>query len=242
MLQKRAESVAKFQVHLHIKENKLYESVRRKILPLVTVGRKDATMLLVQHMGKFTIKLVMNQLSDDPTLQLLYLGTLLKHNLEHYDHSENRHWQDKHVELLVEHEPKQLLSFLKQTHFWDHNKTLALCDSRDTALFEPLVYVQERKQDMRGAMNTILENLQDIPQTIEFIRRHSLHHADELWAILINYAEKKKVGALTASTDQEEIEGIGLIIDAVADYSAHIAKQLIQNVRMCNARTFVLSL
>ena len=101
MLQKRAQSVAKFQVHLHIKENKLYELVQRRILALVTVGRKDATMLLVQHMGKFSIKRVMNQLSDDPTLQLLYLGTLLKHNLEHYDQSEYRVWQDKHVELLV---------------------------------------------------------------------------------------------------------------------------------------------
>ena len=122
------------------------------------------------------------------------------------------------MQLFVEHEPKQLLSFLKQTHFWDHNKTLSLCDSRDTALFDPLVYVQERKQDMCGAMHTILENLQDIPQTIEFIRRHSLHHADdELWAILITYPEKKKVVALIAGTDQEDIEGIGLITNAVAD-------------------------
>ncbi|WFD19582.1 Vacuolar protein sorting-associated protein 41 [Malassezia caprae] len=175
-----------------IRENDLLIDVQHKIRTLVELDqdlagsqepRNSALVpLLVEHTHSVPIQRAMHQFESYPWYQYLYL-----HALFEKDPSLVVPYANKLVRLYSDFAYPKLMHFLRSmSSVYSFKEAYNVCEERDHV--PEMVFLRGRTGDLPGALNLILERLNDVEMAIEFVQQQD--DAD-LWNILLAHSCNK---------------------------------------------------
>ncbi|RUS21513.1 vacuolar protein sorting-associated protein 41 [Endogone sp. FLAS-F59071] len=170
-----------------------------------------AVQLLVQNVDSISPNRVVPQLRRNPRFLHTYLDALYEqdlqlgyefHDLQVFVHSLLRLVL---VDLYAEYDYPKLMEFLRRSNFYSLEKAYKILEQRD--LVPEMVFIKGRMGDTKGALELIIERLQDVqrfglaimqrslmsPASIDFqaIDFAKETNDDELWEDLLKYSMDK---------------------------------------------------
>lgn len=175
-----------------IRENDLLIDVQHKISMLVELDQDLAgsqephnsalVPLLVQHTHSVPIQRAMLQFESYPWYQYLYLDALFEK-----DPSLVVSYANKLVRLYSDFAYPKLMHFLRSmSSVYSFKEAYNVCEERGHV--PEMVFLRGRTGDLPGALNLILERLNDVEMAIEFVQQQD--DAD-LWNILLAHSCNK---------------------------------------------------
>jgi len=123
-------------------------------------------------------------------LQLRYLDGVWQHPRakQTYNNSSFAELHKLQVQLYAKHQPKRLRAFLQSSEHYDLRRAYDVCQSTTpTPMHQEMVYILSRLGNTKEALALIIEELEDVPQAIEFIKNS---HDASLWSDLVDRSLK----------------------------------------------------
>ncbi|XP_054847633.1 vacuolar protein sorting-associated protein 41 homolog isoform X2 [Eublepharis macularius] len=164
-----------------IHKHNLFSSIRDKIVLLMEFDSEKAVDMLLDNEDKISINRVVEELTNRPELQHVYLHKLFKR-----DHHKGQKFHEKQISLYAEYDRPNLLPFLRDSTHCPLEKALEICQQRN--FVEETVYLLSRMGNSRSALKMIMEELNDVDKAIEFAKEQD---DAELWEDLILYSIDK---------------------------------------------------
>ncbi|XP_015273395.1 PREDICTED: vacuolar protein sorting-associated protein 41 homolog [Gekko japonicus] len=164
-----------------IHKHNLFSSIRDKIVLLMDFDSEKAVDMLLDNEDKISIDKVVEELTNRPELQHVYLHKLFKR-----DHHKGQNFHEKQISLYAEYDRPNLLPFLRDSTHCPLEKALEICQQRN--FVEETVYLLSRMGNSRSALKMIMEELNDVDKAIEFAKEQD---DAELWEDLILYSIDK---------------------------------------------------
>lgn len=175
-----------------IRENDLLIDVQHKIGALVELDQELADSqepqnsalipLLVQHTHSVPIQRAVHQFEPYPWYQYLYLDALFEK-----DPSLVVPYANRLVRLYSDYAYPKLMPFLRSmSSVYSFKEAYNVCEERGRV--PEMVFLRGRTGDLPGALNLILERLNDVEMAIEFVQQQD--DAD-LWNILLAHSCNK---------------------------------------------------
>lgn len=172
-----------------IRDNDLLIDVQHKLGDLVELDQDLAgtatpsesvlVALLVDHTHTILIDRAMRQLAPYPWYQYLYLDALFER-----DAALVTDYAQRLVELYSDYAYPKLMPFLRaMSSVYSFKHAYSVCESHNYV--PEMVFLRGRTGDLRGALNLILERLDDADLAIDFVRRQD---DIELWEALLHHA------------------------------------------------------
>jgi hypothetical protein len=136
-----------------------------------------------------SIQNVTQHLERHPKLQLRYLDGVWQHPRakQTYNDSSFAELHKLQVQLYSEHQPEGLLPFLQSSEHYDLRRAFVVCQSTAPPMHQEMVYILSRLGNTKEALALIIEELEDVPQAIEFIKDS---HDSSLWSDLVDRSLK----------------------------------------------------
>ncbi|XP_010488571.1 PREDICTED: vacuolar protein sorting-associated protein 41 homolog [Camelina sativa] len=181
-----------------IEKYSLHEAIRGKVVQLMLLDCKRATVLFIQNRDLIPPSEVVRQLlKASKKCDTRYYLYLYLHALFEVSHDTGRDFHDMQVELYAEYDTKMLLPFLRSSQHYKLEKAYELCVKKD--FLREQVFVLGRMGNAKQALAVIINKLGDIEEAVEFV---SLQHDDDLWEELIKQCLNKPemVGLLLEHT------------------------------------------
>jgi hypothetical protein len=190
-----------------IEKYSLHEAIRGKVVQLMLLDCKRATVLFIQNRDLIPPSEVVPQLlKAGKNPQVLKAGKkcdsryylyLYLHALFEVSHDTGKDFHDMQVELYAEYDTKMLLPFLRSSQHYKLEKAYELCVKKD--FLREQVFVLGRMGNAKQALAVIINKLGDIEEAVEFV---SMQHDDDLWEELIKQCLNKPemVGLLLEHT------------------------------------------
>ncbi|WFD26708.1 Vacuolar protein sorting-associated protein 41 [Malassezia nana] len=175
-----------------IRDNDLLIDVQHRIGTLVELDQdvagtqepKDSALvpLLVKHMHSVPIQRAMHQFEPYPWYQYLYLDALFEK-----DPSLVVPYANQLVRLYSDFSYTKLMPFLRSmSSVYSFKEAYRVCEERGHV--PEMVFLRGRTGDLPGALNLILDRLNDVEMAIEFVQQQD--DAD-LWNILLAHSYNK---------------------------------------------------
>ncbi|WFD23195.1 Vacuolar protein sorting-associated protein 41 [Malassezia equina] len=175
-----------------IRENDLLIDVQHKIGTLVELDQdlagsqepkeSELVLMLVHHTHTVPIQRAMHQFEPYPWYQYLYLDALFEK-----DPSLIVPYANKLVRLYSDYHYAKLMHFLRSmSSVYSFKEAYKVCEERGHV--PEMVFLRGRTGDLPGALNLILERLNDVEMAIEFVQQQD--DAD-LWHILLVHSCNK---------------------------------------------------
>jgi hypothetical protein len=139
--------------------------------------------------GGLTIDEVSNRLNRHPVLQLRYLDGVWQHPRakQMYNASTFSELHKLQVQLYAHYQRDGLNAFLRSSEHYDLRSAFDVCQSCEPPMYQEMVYILSRLGNTKEALALIIEELEDVPQAIEFIKNS---HDPSLWADLVERSLK----------------------------------------------------
>lgn len=175
-----------------IRDNNLLIDVQQKIGLLVELDQDLAETkqpeesvlisLLVDHTHAIPIHRAMQQLEPYPWYQYLYLDALFER-----DASMITDYANRLVYLYAEYQYPKLMPFLRaMSSVYSFQRAYVACEAHNYV--PEMVFLRGRTGDLRGALDLILDRLDDVEMAIDFVRQQD---DIELWGALLAHAQNK---------------------------------------------------
>uniref|UniRef100_A0A6G1SCB3 Vacuolar protein sorting-associated protein 41 n=1 Tax=Aceria tosichella TaxID=561515 RepID=A0A6G1SCB3_9ACAR len=167
-----------------IRSNELISSLEKNTEKLMQLDSDQTAQLLVENVDVIPMKSVIDKLRKYKSQKYLmaYLHRLL---LKDQDCCIEYH--DLLIKLYAEHQPENLMGFLKLSTAYNLEEALDICKSKN--LVKEVIFLYSRMGDLREALKYIVEEKGDVNEAIEFCKEHQ---DQDLWLDLINHVVEKR--------------------------------------------------
>jgi hypothetical protein len=164
-----------------IEEHNLFDSVDVK--ELIAFDPERAVAMFIERTDRVPVDEVVTQLSD---------GGFDRRHLHRYLHGlftrdpadpAGRAHHGAMVALYADHDPQNLMPFLRQSSSYPLEAALQVC--RDRNLHEGTVFILARMGNAKEALQLIIREIGSVDAAIDFVTEHS---DDDLWADLITHS------------------------------------------------------
>ncbi|CAF3876112.1 unnamed protein product [Rotaria magnacalcarata] len=169
------------QVFQLIERKNLHAEILPHIEKLMSINRKTALDMLINHMDKLPVRSVYNVLQNSPRNLHAYLDGVFSKNP-----NDSRDFHTAQVSLYANYEPEKLLGFLRKAGNYNLQEALAICEVKN--LYRETVFLYGRAGNGPVALQIILEQLHDIEEAIKFCRETG---SEQLWTRLIEQSVGK---------------------------------------------------
>jgi hypothetical protein len=119
---------------------------------------------------------VIQQLRDHPALQHAYLHALFKKDV-----TAGQKYHELQVLLYAEHDPDNLMTFLRNSNAYLLEEALRICDQKK--LYREMVYLLRRMGNSQKALELMIDELKDVNEAISFVEENK---DESMWEELIS--------------------------------------------------------
>lgn len=162
-----------------------------KALDLFVNAPQNAdTTTKINSKNGLSIHEIANRLSNYPELQLRYLDGVWQHprTKQIYNSNNFAELHKLQVKLYANYQRNGLRSFLQSSEHYDLRRAFVVCQNcKPTPMHQEMVYILSRLGNTKEALALIIEELEDVPQAIEFIKDS---HDSSLWSELVEKSLK----------------------------------------------------
>jgi len=164
-----------------ISKHSLLGYIQENYLRLMEIETTKAVAMFTDNLLQIKVDDVVKQLRVKKKFLHLYLDGLFTK-----DPQAGIDFHDEQVELYAEFQRERLLSFLRNSNYYQLEKALRICEER--SYFREMVFLLGRMGNHKKALTLIIEKMGDIHMAIEFAKEEN---DEDLWDELITQSLNK---------------------------------------------------